>query len=255
MVLGETMTSRLWDADGVGTRLTAAVHDNASWCEFICAAAGRPGRFDPDAWVNPVRTPSGYPDAITLCRGASAEAILARIDGSAGCSVKDSFADLELGVYGFDVLIDASWLWRPAGPAGGAGRADAGREWHMVADPRELEDWASVHGGGREVFSPAILAAPNVHVLAARDSERQLVAGAIASVGELVVGISNVFEGPGGDGDFAATFRSATDAIADAFPALPIVGYLDLSSVDAARAAGYTMIGPLRVWLNGQPPA
>jgi hypothetical protein len=91
--------------------LTAAVEENAAWCDVYCRVHGVPGVFGPRAWTSPVCTPEFYPDAVTLTPSATAADVLPLVDASAGCSVKDSFATLELP--GFSVLFEASWLHFP----------------------------------------------------------------------------------------------------------------------------------------------
>lgn len=71
------------------------------------------------------RAPLYYPDLVTLTRKNTVS--LDRIDTSAGCSIKDSFASLELD--GFDVLFDADWIWLDA-PEATATRV----EWRVNAD-------------------------------------------------------------------------------------------------------------------------
>src|SRR5919199_2699420 len=73
-----------------------AARNNAEWCDAFCRTHGIAGRFDDDAWWSAVRTPPFYPDAVTLMPGADAGRILARVDGGPGCSIKDSFSDLDL---------------------------------------------------------------------------------------------------------------------------------------------------------------
>jgi hypothetical protein len=233
----------------VDDRLASAVLDNATWCHLVCSTLGIGGRFDRDAWVSQRRTPPGYPDAVTLLPDASAEALLSRIDGSDGCSVKDSFAGLELAPYGFRVLFDASWICREAAP-----KPASSVRWTAVTRPVELRAWAVSHGGG-ETFSAGLLESPSVVILAGHDDAGQPIGGAIATVGEDAVGISNVFAADPGSADdrdsaFAAAFAGATDAISERFPDRPIVGYLAGSRLAAASAAGYEEVGPLRVWLN-----
>ena len=97
-------------------RLASAVIDNARWCHLVCSTHGIVGRFDEDAWVSPRRTPPMYPDAVTLSDDVLIEALLSRIDRTAGCSIKDSFSTLDLTAEGFVVLFDAQWLWRAAAP-------------------------------------------------------------------------------------------------------------------------------------------
>jgi hypothetical protein len=82
----------------------AAVAENAAWCATVCGG----GRWGPRAWTSPFRTPEYYPDAVTLDPAATAADVLPYVDGSAGCSVKDSFATLDLA--GFTVLFEATWI-------------------------------------------------------------------------------------------------------------------------------------------------
>ncbi|WP_370970522.1 hypothetical protein [Amycolatopsis sp. cg9] len=96
------------------------VAENASWCDLVCG-----GRFGPRAWTSPTRTREYYPDAVTLTHDTTAADVLPYIDDSAGCSVKDSFATLDLP--GFSVLFEATWL------ACGPGVPEPG--WHRTASP------------------------------------------------------------------------------------------------------------------------
>lgn len=74
----------------------AAARNNAEWCDAVCRAHGLAGEFSPQAWTSKLRTPLRYPDAVALTAAASAAEILPRVDASAGCSIKDSFACLDL---------------------------------------------------------------------------------------------------------------------------------------------------------------
>jgi hypothetical protein len=227
----------------VDARLLAAVLDNARWCHLVCSMHGITGRFDDDAWVSARRTPPMYPDAVTLTDDVSAEALLSRVDRTAGCSIKDSFSALDLRAAGFAVLFDAQWLWRPAGspPAASA------LWWERVEEPDDLRAWTIEHAVG-STFSPALLDEPSVTILAARDRDATLMAGAVATEGDVAVGISNIF-GVGAEPTFAEAFAGAAGAIAERFPDRPIVGYLSTDLLGAAAAAGFETIGALRVWL------
>lgn len=91
-----------------------AARNNAELCALV---AGR-GRFSDDAWTCPSRTPPLHPDAVTLVPGVDPTALLDRIETGPGASVKDSFADLDLTPFGFEILFEATWLVRPADDAG-----------------------------------------------------------------------------------------------------------------------------------------
>jgi hypothetical protein len=84
-----------------------AAANNAQWCDLVARSHGLPARCDDDAWTCGRRTPRFYPDAVTLVPDADAASVLARIDTSAGCSVKDSFGTLDLERRGFRALFEA----------------------------------------------------------------------------------------------------------------------------------------------------
>src|SRR5690349_13349736 len=87
-----------------------AALNNAQWCDLICRSHGARTRFDDVAWTSSTRTPPYYPDAVTLIPDLSVPDLLARIDSSAGCSIKDSFASLNLTEHGFRLLFEAQWI-------------------------------------------------------------------------------------------------------------------------------------------------
>ncbi len=100
-------------------RVAAAVRENAEWVDLVCRAHGVPAGFGARVWHAARRSPLFYPDAETLDPAATADEVLAGVDAGPGCTVKDSFAALDLGPYGFRVLFEAEWIHRPAaGPDG-----------------------------------------------------------------------------------------------------------------------------------------
>src|SRR4029079_1103540 len=123
-----------------------------------------------------------------LTDDVSAEALLARVDRTADCSVKDSFSTLDLSAAVCELLCAARWFWRPAGPS----TAGGGFRWERVEQPDELRSWSLEHGAG-STFSAALLDEASVTILAARDRDGALVAGAVATRGDDAIGISNVF--------------------------------------------------------------
>jgi hypothetical protein len=226
----------------------AAARNNAAWCAAMSRSHGVTGAFDAQAWAAPARTPPYYPDAVTLVPGADPAALAARVDTAApGASVKDSYADLDLTEVGFGVLFEAQWIHRPAG--GPAVVPDL--SWHVVDDRETLRAWASAWDDGdghADLFRPGLLRDPATSVLAGRSADGGVVAGAVASRGRDVVGVSNVFA-RGGDPDLA--WPAVLDAVHGLFPALPVVGYEHGDALTAALRHGFAPIGPLRVWLHG----
>ena len=166
-----------------------AALNNAEWCDVICRSHGARTRMDDVAWTSSIRTPPYYPDAVTLVPDLSVPDLLARIDSAAGCSIKDSFASLNLATYGFRVLFDAQWIvfpdtWRL--PETG------GPDWELVRDLEDFSMWVEAWRGAEGptgVLRSDVLAHDSVAVLAARSVDR-IVAGAIATYSSNVVGIS-----------------------------------------------------------------
>lgn len=152
--------------------IDAAVRSNAEWCDLVCREHGLAPVFDGDVWWCAERTPPFYPDAMTLARGVSADAVLAHVDLSPGCSIKDSYADLVLD--GFDVLFEAQWI---------------------VLDGDAAGDVIGLFGSGRD-YEAAVAAARHTH------------------------------------------------------GSVPLVGYDHGDGLDAALAAGFRPLGPLRVWMR-----
>ncbi|MGW5847323.1 hypothetical protein ACWFQ8_05010 [Streptomyces sp. NPDC055254] len=245
--------------DDIDARLRRAVLNNAGWCHAVCAAHGLPGGFGDGAavWASAERTPPLYPDAITLDASVSAEGVLLGIDtDGSGCSVKDSFARLDLDGDGFEVIVEAQWIHRPAGApvpaaADGGDGGDGGDEdlvWSRVGSPAELEAWEAAWGGEEStgLFRPELLR-EDIAFLAGRSGGR-IVAGAVGSLGSGVVGVSNLFtdEEERADAVWAAVLARVTALWPDA----DVVGYESGDDLDAALRHGFAPLGPLRVWLR-----
>lgn len=213
----------------------AAARNNAEWCDLFCRTHGVEGRFAEGRWHSPVRTPPYYPDAVTLVPETTAGQALAGIDAGAGCSVKDSFAVLDLEPHGFRPLFRGEWL--VAEPP----RPEA--RWVVVAGA--LNEWSAAWGD-EDFFRPALLDLDDVAVLAAYEDDR-IVAGAVANRSASVIGLSNVFHT---GGDLASAWREAAATAAAIWPGLPAVAYDAGTSLEAAREAGFSSIGRLAVWIS-----
>jgi hypothetical protein len=206
----------------VDARTVLAIRDNAAWCDLVCRTHGIGTRVTAQAWTADRRTPMYYPDAVTLVPELDVGELLGRIDRSPGCSIKDSYATLDLAGEGFQVLFEAEWIYRSAAPADS-------QAWEPLRRPDDLRAFG-------DALLPALLTEPDVAVRAVY-AGGAVVAGVIAHRGERAIGISNAFP------DFATTA---------AFPGLPLVGYESGAALASAQEAGFESVGQLRVWQNGQ---
>ena len=196
----------------------AAARNNAEWCHAFSRTHGIDGRFHAAFWSSPVRTPPYYPDAVTLRPKITVQDVLSRIDWGEGCSVKDSFACLDLGAAGFRPLFRAEWVVRQ--PA--EGRLAARRGWSAVTTEAQLREWEASWGevpGGSGFFRPALLTNETIAVLAAHDGDR-VVAGAITNRSATVIGLSNVFDTAG---DLDSAWADGAAAAATLWGDMPTV--------------------------------
>ena len=224
--------------------LHAAVINNARWCDAVCRSHGYPGQFTGRLWTSVRHALPFYPNVISLSPDATAAEVTNGQNPSRPFAIKDSFARLDLAPHGLTPLFDATWIAVPT-PAGGDDPS-----WGAVTDRGELVRWEAAWAGGGEViglFQPALLDDPDCAVLACRRDGAQ-VGGAIAYTAGGVTGISNVFKSGIADDPLWA---GAVRAIARVRPGLPIVGYERGEDLAAARQAGFTVLGPLRIWARG----
>lgn len=226
----------------------AAARNNAEWCATMSRSHGLASEFGVQAWTAPVRTPRYYPDAVTLVPGVDPATLAARIDTTTpGASVKDSFADLDLSETGFHVLFEAQWIHRPAS----APAMSSVLDWDVAGDSDTLRAWALAWDegdGNASLFRPELLDDAATFVLAGRSRSGRVVAGAVASRSDQVVGISNVFAS---DGSPDAAWPGVLEAVHRLFPTLPVVGYEHGDHLAAAVHHGFEPVGPLRIWVHG----
>ena len=199
--------------------------------------------------MNPHRTPRYYPDAVTLHPAVVAGSILGRIDTtSPGCSIKDSFATLDLGLFGFEVVHEAEWIYREPPSSRITGPRDM--RWIAIETADELVAWEvawDVDGAGDGLFRPALLRDPSVMVLGGYVDD-SIVAGAIANrTGHECVGLSNVFAK---DEDLDLAWSGSLDYLDTALPGSAIVGYASGADLAVALRRGFQPVGALRVWLQ-----
>lgn len=215
----------------------------------MCRAHGIVGELTAHAWTSRTRTPPLYPDAITLDPRTDEYTVLTGIDPSPGCSIKDSFATLDLEQFGLAGLFDATWIHGSFDESTGT-NGDPRVIWSAVVSVPALTDWEQAWAGASEVtnlFVPALLDDPNISVISGA-VDGTVVAGGVLNRHDDVVGISNVF---GADAiDLDAVWNALTRWTAEWFPGRAIVGYESGPELDAAVGVGFTPVGPLRVWLK-----
>jgi hypothetical protein len=218
--------------------LTLAVREHAAWFDLVC----RLHRFTPEGdgrlWWSARRTPDLVPDAVTLVPDASVLDVLGRINDSSGASVEDSFATLDLTDQGWTLHLDATWVARPPGSGGDD---EVASTFAVVREKFPFAAWCRARGAPEGVLPSGLRRAPGVTVLG-RQGDGGFVDGVIVHRTEIggtpVAGLWNAF----------GSWADIADALSHRHPEAWIVGYERGARLDAAFAAGFTAIGPLRVW-------
>lgn len=234
--------------------LRRAAHNNAVWCDAVCATHFGSGEFHPTHWLNRHGVPQFYPDFVTLSGATDSarqtEALTGLIEaaGPRSLFVKDSFDCLRLQTLGFQPLFSAEWLWASA--LGSFGRREAEEvRWAEVTDDRDLVRWERAWRGNADAAEPrlfrsGLLAVPGIRFVHGLVEGLPVGGGILASAAG-VTGISNVFAS-----------RIATEVVwqglahvaAARFPGQPLAGYESGGDLAAAHRVGLQTIGRLRVW-------
>jgi len=221
--------------------------NNAEWCDAVCRSHGIDTQADGRVWSSRTRTPPLYPDAVTLVSDLSPDELLARVGSSAGCSIKDSFASLDLAAHGFRVLLRAQWIARPPTVVDPPAPSAMSR-WSVVRGVDAFIAWERAwrgHNGPADVLRPALVHAPGVTLLAQLLDDR-IVGGAVLNGRAEVVGISNFFTALSGGSD---SWRGCLALASTLFPRATLVGYETGEALDVAIESGFESVGPLQVWI------
>lgn len=192
-------------------------------------------------WVAQGSPPAFYPDLISEEKFAAVSAVVDSLRGRATCSVKDSWATLDLSGEGFIELFTAEWIYRDPEHSDGTGL-----DWTIVTELEQLDEWETA-AELRGLVTAGLLAEPSLRVLLAR-REDKIAGGATTNTSDSVVGLSNVFAVL--NDDLAVVWGDLPVVVDRSFPGRPLVGYEHGDDLEAARSAGFRVTGPLRIWLR-----
>ena len=160
-------------------------------------------------------------------------------------SIKDSFAKLDLQLLGFEILFEASWIWREASDE----NVKPANAWTRIRSSQGLLKWEQAwrHGqsvGPAQQFPIALLQDPSISFF------EKLVAvgyssGCIANKSSTVTGITNFFSD---SVDKAQNFRAAAAIAQSVAPEKPLIGYERGDLLLCAECLRFQAIGHLRIW-------
>lgn len=232
------------------SRREQAIHNNIGWYEAICHAHGIVGELHSGIWLSRQPMPRYYSNAIIFSEdveGLEPLQTLISLNLLNGFAVKDAFAKHDLSRLNFQLLFEATWMWR-ASTLPKPKKVLGDIRWTTVQDASELEHWELAWGKQNEeahsrTFPSSLLADQDIRFIAAY-REGEIIAGVIANRTDAVVGVSNLFA-PSLD-----FWSGCIVAVMDAFPGLPLVGYEHGDDLAVAKTLGFEEVGQLQVWVR-----
>lgn len=223
----------------VDPRLRVAVDASLAWYDALCALHGVACQVEDGLWVVGGTAPPLH-SAVKTVEPDINPVRVARLAAARG-GVADSFGDLGLEAYGFDLLFAARWIHRPAEEPP-APRLVPG--WSVVTSAAGLAAWTAQHDTA-EVLLPGLLERSSFQVLA-RHTAGDLTAGAVLHAGTGAVSVSNVWMRDPADDIWRDLVRNAGAL----WPGRALVGYELGADLEAALAAGFVDVGPQLVWVS-----
>ena len=227
-------------------RLASAVAASAAWYAAIFKLHKVAFGQEAGLWAAQAPPPPLHSAVKTLRPGIDTDRVLAALRRAGTGGVADSFGDLPLDEANFTLLFESSWIFRRA--ATPSTRAPASTDqWTTVRTAAGLAAWTARHDTS-DVLLPGVLDLPSMSILEHHD-EAGAAMGAIAHRTGSVVSVSNVHATSGHRVDW----RRLTDAVTALHPGYPIVGYERGPELEAAKDAGFDVVGPQRVWVPRLP--
>jgi hypothetical protein len=222
-------------------RLRAAVDASRHWYDDVFALHGIPVRVEDGLWSALAAPPRWHSAAKTLEPAVGTERVVGAVAGLEHCAVADSFGEIEPERHGFQLLIDARWVHRD--PCRGAPDQMPGG-WSVIETVDDLAEWAAAHDY-TDVLPAGVLQHPAFRILALRH-DGSLVGGAVThDGGGGALGLSNTW----GEGSPTAS-GEVLAAVAALHPDRAVTDFAQGAELDALLAAGFTAVGPQRVWVR-----
>lgn len=230
----------------VDSRALQAAQNNADLYALVFHAHGLRFARRAYAFVGLDQPPPYYSNLTTLACDHSEDVLdtLRDLSNRFGGKIgfKDSFSEIEFHDFGFQLLFEASWIWRDPSAA------DMPAGWDVVQTQADLLRWESAWKAQgsptpMHMFRPSLLSQPAIAFLGRRDARGEFICGAIANRSSDCAGLSNIFA-VSPEPHIVAEASAAASAV---FGDLPLVGYENGKDLDFALACGFETVGTLRI--------
>lgn len=223
--------------------LRTAIDASLSWYDALCSLHGVPCGIRDEVWAAYAPPPPLHSAAKSVEPTARPARALAAVESLEHGGIADSFGTFDLTSEGFELLFDAQWVHRPAASEGPRGLPP---NWSLVTSDAQLQRWTSRHDT-QDVLLPGLLERSSFVVLGKRgdDDTGATTAGVVLHLGTGAVSVSNLWAD-----DPDRVWAEVVSAAGALFPGRALVGYESGADLECARAAGFTAVGPQRVWVR-----
>ena len=221
-------------------RLRTAVDASRRWYDDVFALHGIPVRVERGLWSTLGRPPPFHSAAKTLIPGVETVRAVRAVDAFEHCSVADSFGDLELDRFGFDLLFEATWVHRVPSTHT-SGTLPAG--WSLVDTEESLAEWSVAHDY-EDVLPPRCST-----TLASGSWPAIATASWSAAASHIRATAMSASPTPGARAPRPSP-TSCWQRPSALHPGQAFTDYEQGAELDALLAAGFTALGPQRVWVR-----
>jgi hypothetical protein len=199
------------------------------------------------------RVPALYPNFVSTDAAAAQRDCRAMVRSlrqlqlPTGFGIKDSFANLDLSDAGFWCAIEGQWIGCEP-PRDRRLPADGTLSFHWLQDVSGVRRWldvAGIAGVGAEQVCRHPVASAVVSFLAVQRGE-DVLAGAIFTRFGRATGISNVFALD----DTLPVWFLVVQLAGERWKESALIGWEAGQSLERARAAGFSALHPMRVWID-----
>lgn len=235
-------------------KLQKAIHNNNGLYEAIFSNHHMKFGKTDSIWYSLENAPPLYSNLVTISKNWRPDDIFRSIDlkcereAWGQWSIKDSYAVLDLGEFGFTKLFDACWIYLEA--ANFRPAVDSRQLRFEIVNSEEALSawrltWDSEERLGKEIFDSKLFDNKRVYFIAGYKAE-QIVNGCFVNKTDNVLGISNFFSPNEGVDHWSAIISFIFSSIEHS----DLVGYERCEQADKLQSLGFESIGNLTVWLK-----
>jgi hypothetical protein len=220
--------------------LQSAIRNNVNWCEKVSELHGGSHLIKGNVWGLTTKAPKFYPDLITTDQSVTTQEAVEFIGNREILSIKDSFSNIDMSLFGFKILFEAEWICHEAVSVPLSDSTD----WRPIQTEEEVVNWTTACGL-EDIITADLIRDPEVVIFGEGGLNDKR--GFIVNQGAKTIGVSNVFSKNPSNHEH---WSEIPQIVSTKFPRLPLVGYEHGEDLKAALKFGWKSMGPLRVWIK-----